>query len=329
MRNWIGILPVLLMAALAFGTTISCSCGVTGDDDSGGDDTGNNTDDDTAVDDDTVPTIEAPCPGQDAPGEYNCDGCPDIELPDGYEFSIELSAVTTYQFTSANTGPVTGNDGDGSWYLLSSVGTGMNGGELGTDTSGNFDITIPLFCKQQVFKTAWSNASGTYCLVHSINNTDCIEGDIRVTLTWGAGSNDLELHLIRDGGKLNNTDGGTDDCTWTNMNPDWGVEGDTSDNPQKDVDWTGDNGVENIYLPNPENVVYHVFVEYWADGVPASPQIVFNVDGETTVDDITGFNPKEVWYVGTIDWPTRTVTRIDNVFDCSGDWSSGCVMDLP
>ncbi len=293
-----------------------------GDDDSAGDD------DDSAAGDDDVELD--PCSGLDVPGEYECDDCPDLELPGGYAFEIQLDDAGTWRFHSGDTGPVTGNDGDGSWYLTRTGSTpGENQGPISTVGNGTFDALMPVFCDTQLMKGAWSNDSGTYCVVHELDNANCTEADIRITITWESGVFDLELHLIRDGGQINNHDGGIDDCTWTNMDPDWGVPGDPADNPHKDVDDTGDNGVENIYLPNPENVLYHVMVEYWASGDPSTPQTVFNVDGDTRVSTIQDFMPREVWYVGTIDWPNRTITVLDDVIDCSADWSSGCLMDIP
>jgi hypothetical protein len=320
MKTWKITFLMFFISILTLSFALAIACGDDDDDDDDGDD-------DTADIE-----LEDPCEGLDEPGEYECDGCPDIELPEDYEFDLEFSDadVTTFQFTSTETGPVTGHDGDGVWYLerLGSR-TGLNGGDIFTDEIGDFEITIPIFCKNQLLKTSWSNADGRYCLVHAIQNTNCNEGDIRVTLSWGAGANDLELHLIRDGGQINNHDGGNDDCTWTNMNPDWGEEGNPDDDPLKDVDWTVENGVENIYLSNPENIVYHVLVEYWGTGVPTMASLVLNVNEETTVFKLDDFTSHQVWYAATIDWSNRSVEYVNEVVDCSGDWSSGCLMDLP
>lgn len=287
------------------------------------------TDTDTDTDTDAIEIVD-PCIGMDTPGEYAVDGGPDIELPEGYLFDLELDNQPTYTLASTATGPVAGNEGNGTWYLKRTNGQeGVNGGEIATDAYGDFSVTFPTFCEEQLLKASWENEVGRYCLVHSVNNINCEEGDIKVTLSWGAGVYDLELHLIRDGGQINNLDSGDSDCTWTNMNPDWGVYGDTSDNPSKDADWTGDNGIENITLPNPENIVYHVMVEYWASGVAADASVVFNVEDHTTVAQISGLVPYEVWYVGTINWPERSVTLLDQITDCSGDWSGGCQMDIP
>jgi hypothetical protein len=289
------------------------------DDDAGDDDSG---DDDVAVED--------PCPGLTTPGEYECKGCPDIELPGNYVFEIELDNSGTWTFSSADTGPVADNVGNGTWYLERTAAIpGMNIGPISTSGKGAFGVLMPIFCDTQLMKGAWSNPSGTYCVVHELDNFNCGEADIRVTITWGPAVYDLELHLIRQGGQINNHDGGNYDCTWTNMDPDWGVQGDVTDNPHKDVDDTGEYGIENIWLTNPENVVYDVMVEYWASGDPSTPQVVFNVDGQTTVAAVQNLMPQEVWHVATIDWTNHSVTLINNVIDCSGDWSSGCLMDIP
>lgn len=278
-----------------------------------------------------VASIADPLPDANEPGEYGCEGCPDIEVPQDMVFESDLGAVTSKSISSGDIGIISGNDGDGVWYLEQNAATRatrrVNGGVLYTAEGGSYIITIPLFCGQQTLKLVWSNASGSYGLVFSLLTSDCTEDDIRVTLSWGAGANDLELHLIREGGKINVH---PDDCTWTNMNPDWGVADDSADNPHKDVDHTGDNGVENIWLSSPEDIQYHVMVEYWATGNPITANLVVVLDGQTYVRSLADFQPKYVWDAAVIDWTARKLTwNNDAAFDCSGNWSSGCKMDVP
>jgi hypothetical protein len=162
-----------------------------------------------------------------------------------------------------------------------------------------------------------------------IDRQGCVEGGLHVTLSWGAGANDLELHLIRQGGHINDPE---DDCTWTTcISPslDWGVLGDPSDDPHKDIDWTSDNGVENIELAKLEPITYSILVEYWQSGNPIAADLVMNAFGTTTPLTSPMLKPLEVWVAATIDAQTQTVTPVGQVVDCSSAWSQGCQLAIP
>ena len=63
-------------------------------------------------------------------------------------------------------------------------------------------------------------------------------------LEWNTNFHDVDLHLVRGGG----TPFSNDDCYYANLSPDWGVPGDTSDNPFLDVDDLDGYGPETINL---------------------------------------------------------------------------------
>ena len=244
--------------------------------------------------------------------------------------TVNVGAETSWWLSSDIFGPVTGHGGDGIWYLYQVRPTERrreNGGRFHTDESGAYQLTVPLFCGEQLLKLAWSNEMGRSGLVFALTTQDCQAGDIRITLSWGSGANDLELHLIRAGGRINVL---PDDNTWTNMNPDWGAPGETQDNPRKDVDHTGANGLENIFLSNPEEIGYHVMVEYWGSGAPTTAQLVIIVDNRTYERQLSNFQSHYVWDAATIDWPNRRVLwNTTEAIDCANNWSSGCQMDIP
>ncbi len=344
---WLPIMLILLCTALTLGCSLSededesdgdqtedGDTSADGDEPADGDGNGfidgdSPADGDDSPDGDGDDPIVDPLEGKDAPGEYACDGCPQWELPTDFEFTRNLGAVTASEFTSVETGPISGHLGDGVWYLSHTVTAGLreNGGSIVMDENGDYEVKLPLFCGNQTLKLAWTNGGGTSGIVMDLTTTDCVEDDIRVTLSWGAGANDLELHFIRGAGKINQA---PDDCTWTNMNPDWGTADDPADDPQKDVDHTGDNGIENIFLASPEDTTYHILVEYWATGVPTTARIVVLLENRSFETTLENFTQKMVWDVGVVDWAARTVTwTADTVTDCSGSWSSGCTMDIP
>ncbi len=133
-----------------------------------------------------------------------------------------------------------------------------------------FSFTAPLFCGTQIVKCVWSNAAGRAVLVTRVITTNCVEPDIRVTISWDDKGRDWEAHLVKPNGRINDN---LTDCTWTpclGTGPDWGVAGDLSDNAHKDVDNTGPYGPENIFLSKPESGRFTVLIEHWGVGQPSA-----------------------------------------------------------
>lgn len=263
-----------------------------------------------------------PAPQYQAPGAYRCANCPDIP---GAATDFNFGAVTSKRLE----GTVTNAVGNGLFYVRGRNGEEVTG-VLPTATDGTFASTAPLFCGEQLVKCVWNNAAGQYVLVQRVITTDCVDADIRVTLSWDDQAKDLELHLIKPGGRINQPT----DCTWTTClgtGPDWGVTGDASDDPKKDVDDTGDFGPENIFLAKPETGTFHVMVEHWGSGAPTNDaRLIINVKGKgATVLDRKDLVSQHVWRAATIAWPEGTVTPVATDFDCSASWSSGCTAQLP
>jgi hypothetical protein len=111
----------------------------------------------------------------------------------------------------------------------------------------------------------------------------------------------------------------------------WGVTGDASDNPRKDVDNTGNFGPENIFYANPEAGTYTVMVEHWGSGTAdADGQVTINLIGEAPrVVDITDLASHHVFNAGKITWPSKAVTLSGAHHDCSANWSGGCRDAIP
>lgn len=263
-------------------------------------------------------------PQHTKPGVYGGEGCPESDLT-ADEFNA--GEVMSQRFD----GSVTGADGHGRFYIRSKAGQEI-AGRLNTDADTEaYAFQTPLFCGEQLMKLKWSNEKCDLVVVKNVNTENCVEPDVRITLLWDDQGQDWELHLIKEGGQINNPD---TDCTWNtciNKRPDWGVTGDASDDPFKDVDNTGILGPENIILSKPEAGTYTVMVEHWANGNPdSSGRVIFNITGQpTTVADFNKLAPKHVWTAGTIDWPSGKVTTSNDVFDCSDSWSNGCTATIP
>jgi len=262
-----------------------------------------------------------PAPEFVEPGAYGCEGCPS-GLFDDFD-------VATSESSMRFDGIVDDADGNGEFFVRSVDGRTL-AGAIPTNANGSFEFTAPLFCGVQIVKSVWSNEAGRYVLVTEVTSEDCVDADIQLTLNWDELGRDYELHLLEPGGTINDNES---DCTWTSCigtGPDWGVEGDPGDDPRKDVDDTGAFGPENIRLAGPVAGTYHVLVEHWGSGDPASGgSVTFNVDGLTRVAKIANFPSRSVWDVGTIEWPSGEITLDGGVVDCSESWSSGCRLPLP
>lgn len=269
-------------------------------------------------------TANDPAPDADTSGEHGCTGCPDSEAD---TFTLTLSGVTKRVFE----GTVTGAQGDGVFYVVNESNQELFGAVPTNESTGAYSVEIPLFCGAQLVKLVWSNASGGYAQVTEVTTSDCVKPDIRLTVSWDALGDDWELHLIKQGGQINDN---ATDCTWTSCisgSPDWGVQSDDSDDPHKDVDDTDAYGPENIWLAKPETGTYTVMVEHWGTGTPQSDgQVMINLAGKPpVVVSMENLAPRHVWTVATIDWPAGVVTTSQDVYDCSGSWNSGCTADIP
>ena len=268
-----------------------------------------------------LPPAEDPDPDATEPGDNSdCATGPVVTgVPTGWE-----SAETVWPIS----GMVANGSGKGLWYVESASGT-STGGNLGIAADGSFEVTIPLFCGEQTVKLKFENADCATTWVTRVVRNRCEEPELRVTLGWDDLGRDWELHLIRPGGRINTES----DCTWTtciNESLDWGVVGDSSDNPNKDIDDLDGYGPENIYLPSMEEGRYHVYVDHWGNGDPASQgELFIQLGNQTFRQKLGGLAPRHVWLAATIDWPAGTVAFSQDVLDCSDSWTNGCMLPIP
>ncbi len=203
------------------------------------------------------------------------------------------------------------------------------------------DATNVLDSTDEANNELWMQLSGTYVVEldvwseHGVQSCEparvTIEAisdeDIHVQLVWqtpadpdetdGAGT-DLDLHFLHP-----NANGLWDsppwDCFWRQRNPDWGVQGDDSDDPSLDIDDTDGAGPENTNLDNPESgLTYQVGVYYFsASSYGISYATVRIYIGGILTHEATRkpMQNREFWHVASIDWPSGDVNSIDRLYD--------------
>lgn len=135
--------------------------------------------------------------------------------------------------------------------------------------------------------------------------------DLWIEMYWVNAGDDMDLHVLRGSGSL--WSGG--DCNWQNCvgrGLDWGVSGDSSDDPSLDIDDIGGTGPENINIFSPTESSYEVYVHDY-------PGSVFSAANEVTVN---------VYMLGELEWSdTRSIAGEDSMTHfATVDWDNRAVI---
>jgi hypothetical protein len=159
----------------------------------------------------------------------------------------------------------------------------------------------------------WSRAS-PFCATPNVG--------LRVEVSWDTSGDpdpgdevgsDADLHLLHPDGSGNWL--GSYDCYQANATPDWGTAGDAHDPylVREDADGTGP---EIIQITDPQSVEYDIGVHLVDDSGFGASQATVTVyfDGTPVYQypNKTIFDG-EFWHLGSVEWPTGTVTLVDSV----------------
>lgn len=261
-------------------------------------------------------------------GAHVCAGCPEGVFDTA---SVDAGTETILDIS----GKVDGQSGHGQFLVFDDNGQFMGGGIQVDPDSGDFAQTIPLFCGTSTLKVYFTNEAGTSAFVKQITNSGCLPESVRVTVAWDETSRYWVNHLVRFGGTIYDTSAdcyASNSCDEGGISKDWGVAGDTTDNPVMDT-YARPNfmGVENIYYPEAEDGL-KVLIENsgTVDGLTPAGTLYINVHDEPTyVKQIEILKPMEVLIAAKVDGVAGTITPIDEIYDCAATFDLGCEAAIP
>ncbi|MDP1825283.1 MAG: choice-of-anchor D domain-containing protein [Archangium sp.] len=132
-----------------------------------------------------------------------------------------------------------------------------------------------------------------------------------VEMFWDNPGTDLDLHVLRNSMALLNTT--PDDCYYQNRTPDWGLVGDTNDDPQLVRDALTGYGPEVFGYVNPVDGTYRVAVMYENELLSPMPASTVTVRvylfGILKAERSKTLQTRgTVWEVVDVTWPSGDVT---------------------
>jgi hypothetical protein len=150
--------------------------------------------------------------------------------------------------------------------------------------------------------------------------------DIHIQLTWftpadpdqtDAVGTDFDLHYMHPNATAWNKSPW--DVFWNNRGADWGVLGDTSDDPSLDIDDTDGAGPENLNHDHPEaNKAYAVGAHYYANNGfgPSYATIRIYLQGQLRLEAKDFYMDKvdDFWLLGYIVWPSQQIDLRNQLF---------------
>jgi hypothetical protein len=151
------------------------------------------------------------------------------------------------------------------------------------------------------------------------------DDEVHVQLVWDTPADpdqtdsigtDLDLHYLHPQGLWDQEPW---DVFWRNPNPDWGVSGDTTDDPSLDIDDTDGAGPENVNHSGLESLIYQTGVYYYSDrGMGASYATVrIYIRGVLELELENKYMPStgSFWRVGFVEWPSATVQSTSRIYN--------------
>lgn len=140
--------------------------------------------------------------------------------------------------------------------------------------------------------------------------------DIFTELRWNTDYSDVDFHLLRPGADIEDL-WTSEDCYYSNESTSWGA--------YLDVDDTEGYGPEHITLPNvTEEGVYRLFIHYYDEDGAGTTQAYVDVSmqnggtqsfGPYALTNDGGDNSGDVWEVCTFEYPSLTITPVNQFYN--------------
>ncbi|MEL7368383.1 MAG: choice-of-anchor D domain-containing protein [Myxococcota bacterium] len=141
-----------------------------------------------------------------------------------------------------------------------------------------------------------------------------ILSDIAVSVLWDTSNTDIDLHLVRPGGRFFVQ---SDDCFFDSPSPDWGIIGEARDNPFLDEDNRVGLGPESISLSEATPGRYQVWAHFFSATVTQRTLVTAEI---TLAGEVAGTFSRRLdcsrrWLVGIIDWDGQNGTFIPDTLE--------------
>lgn len=135
---------------------------------------------------------------------------------------------------------------------------------------------------------------------------------LRIEMFWENTETDIDLHFLRTPGSSTNT---ADDCHYKNPAPDWGVLGDSSDDPMLTRDALVGYGPEVVAWVNPVEGTSRIVVVYQDDhetaNIPTPVRVRVYQYGVLKAEFRKTLTVElENWVVADVEWPSGNVTAV-------------------
>lgn len=143
---------------------------------------------------------------------------------------------------------------------------------------------------------------------------------LHVQLVWDKDQTDVDLHVLNPIGAASPTSSSgwfslTNDCYYLNRSPDWGVAGNTQDNPRLDIDDVNGFGPENINISRPQSGTYLIGVHYFCDDELGASNATVRIycNGVQAFESSPRSLPASgfFWDVASVQWPGCTITPLN------------------
>jgi len=125
---------------------------------------------------------------------------------------------------------------------------------------------------------------------------------VEIEITWDKDGTDVDLHLIQNDGEFYSV---PDDCTNCNPTPDWGVIGESMDDPTLTVDDRDGLGPERINIPSePADGDYRIIAHYFESDGLGDTVVNMNlyIGGELRFRKSRQLSRNDAWDIGVLRW---------------------------